>query len=191
MDSSKRKISDFADVCEVWLSELYIGSAPEKVAVWESEGWSSDKAEWTGTWHGLLAAGGLFSCALAAPSQNFGYCAPKSSDVTFLTMHSARIFTKWPTTLLLRLRQQPVLRHPMATPIQVILSQRTLATRAIQADAAAETETAAEAEAVGGVVIRREVTAPRVRDRRRAGARRAAPNGRKLQPIGKMLEDTN
>ena len=68
-----------------------------------------------------------------------------------------------------------------------MLSQRTLATRAIEADAAVEAEMAAEAEAVGGVVIRREITAPRVRDRRRAGARRAAPNGRKLQSIGKML----
>lgn len=104
-----------------------------------------------------------------------------------MTMHSARIFTKWPTTLLLRLSQQPTLRHPMATPMQVMLSQRTLVTRAIGADAAVEAETAAEAEVVAGVVIRREVTAPRVRDRRRAGARKAAPNGRKLQSIGKML----
>lgn len=102
-------------------------------------------------------------------------------------MQSARIFTRWPTTLPLRLRQQPILRHPTAAPMQAMLSQRTLATRAIEADAVVVAEMAAEAEAVGGVVIRREVTAPRVRDRRRAGARRAAPNGRKLQSIGKML----
>ena len=104
-----------------------------------------------------------------------------------MTMQSARIFTKWPTTLPARLRQQPMLRHPMATPIQAMLSQRTLAMRATEVDAAVVVETAAEAEAVEGVVIRREVTAPRVRDRRRAGARRAAPNGRKLQSIEKML----
>lgn len=96
-------------------------------------------------------------------------------------MHSARIFTKWPTTLLHQLRRQPLLRQQTLPPMQAMLSQRTLATRvtAMQGDAAGVAEMVEEAEAVEGVVIRREGMAPRARDRRRAGARKAAPNGRK------------
>lgn len=106
-----------------------------------------------------------------------------------MTMQSARIFTKWPTTLLLQARRQPMPRHQMATSIQAMPSQRTLATRAtaMEADVDAVAEMVAEAEGVAGVVIRREAgMALRVRDRRRAGARKAAPNGRKCSAIAKL-----
>ena len=42
-----------------------------------------------------------------------------------------------------------------------------------------EAEMVGEGAAEGGVVIRREVTGPRVKDRRRAGERKVAPSGRK------------
>lgn len=67
-----------------------------------------------------------------------------------------------------------------------------LATRAASAaDGVVEAEMVGEGAAEGGVVIRREDTGPRVRDRRRAGERKAAPSGRKCLFNLEAYKDTN
>lgn len=137
--------------------------------------------------HWRLLSGGTYLTVVYPRLARIRSLCAKKFRRNHSTMHSARIFTKWPTTLLhqLRRQRQPILRQQTATPMQAMQSHRTLATRAtaMEADVGAVAEMAGEEGDGGGVVIRREGMAPRVRDRRRAGARRAAPNGRKWECV--------